>query len=85
VQVYDGSARITHPATAVMLTSWYKLKYHLFHPLEHPDVRCSKQPGKVQHSYGATADGGLTCSVCGHTLTPEQRADYDLYRSVAGF
>lgn len=84
IQIYDGSELRTHPATAMMTTPWYKLPYHLFHPLEHPDVRCQAVTDqKVPHEYVPSAGGGLACTRCKHQLTAEAAADFVAYQTIA--
>jgi hypothetical protein len=81
VQVYDGEGQRTIEATAMVTTPYFRLRYHLFHPLEHPSVRCAADPkAKRPHVYGSDGDE-LVCTACKHRLKAEAKADYEAYVS----
>lgn len=85
IQMYDGEMKQTIPATAMTTTPWYKLEYHLYHPLEHPAVRCRKAKGKIPHDYRPTSSGGLKCSVCSNELDAHEAHVLENYRQIAPF
>lgn len=80
VQVYDGANQRTIEATAMETTPYFRLRYHLAHPLLHPSVGCKAAPPgtRAPHSYVVDGDA-LVCSACKHRVSGVDREDYEAY------
>jgi hypothetical protein len=55
-------------ACAMEVTPWFRLRFHLSHPMHHGDVRC---PCGGVHRFvvvGAENGGGASCVSCGHKI-----------------
>jgi hypothetical protein len=80
VHLYDGQKQ--HDATAVETTPYFKLTYHLLHPLAHPDIRCKGASKAEEHTYRSDDSGGVVCTRCEHRLAHEACKELDQYRAV---
>ncbi|MDP2345529.1 MAG: TraM recognition domain-containing protein [Deltaproteobacteria bacterium] len=83
VQVYDGEGQRTVEATAMTTTPYFRLRYHLFHPLAHRSVRCAAAKGKQPHRYAGVGKE-LVCLSCKHELKGDEKADYEEYAAAFG-
>jgi hypothetical protein len=73
--IFDGAKQ--REAELIATVPWYRLRYYLLDPRQHPQVRC-KEGGA--HAY-ATEDGRLTCGRCGASI--EDAWAVDDYNAVA--
>lgn len=79
VHMFDGQAQ--KEATAFEVTPYFRLPYSLFSPLEHPDIGCKGESGRVQHELAQVPEG-LRCSRCGHELKGQALTDFREYASA---
>lgn len=78
VHLYDG--KVQHSATCFEVTPYFRLPYHLLHPLEHRSIGCPHERMRAPHALVAQADGSLRCTLCGHVLSGSDLTDYRAYQ-----
>ena len=87
LHLYDG--QVQREASAFEVTPYFRLPYHLLHPLEHPTVGCAKAHRRAAHTY--VADAGVTsgavpngyrCSACDFVLRGRELEDVREYQKT---